>query len=110
MGMYTRYNYLQFDFSQVEEPGIYKLAYGDQTSGPFPIDANVYQRAWYPTLDVFMPVQMDHMFVREAYRVWHGAAHLDDARQAPVNYSHWDAGAKAPARTTGSNPDSISPD
>ena len=89
-GMYTRYNYLQFDFSQVEEPGIYKLAYGDQTSGPFPIDANVYQRAWYPTLDVFMPVQMDHMFVREAYRVWHGAAHLDDARQAPVNYSHWD--------------------
>ena len=89
-GMYTRYNYLQFDFSQVEEPGIYKLAYGDQTSGPFPIDANVYQRAWYPTLDVFMPVQMDHMFVREAYRVWHGAAHLDAARQAPVNYSHWD--------------------
>lgn len=89
-GMYTRYNYLQFDFSQVEEPGIYKLAYGEQVSGPFPIDANVYQRAWYPTLDVFMPVQMDHMFVREAYRVWHGAAHLDDARQAPVNYSHWD--------------------
>lgn len=78
-GMYTRYNYLQFDFSQVEEPGIYKLVYGDQASGPFPIDANVYQRAWYPTLDVFMPVQMDHMFVREAYRVWHGAAHLDDA-------------------------------
>lgn len=89
-GMYTRYNYLQFDFSQVEEPGIYKLVYGDQASGPFPIDANVYQRAWYPTLDVFMPVQMDHMFVREAYRVWHDAAHLDDARQAPVNYSHWD--------------------
>ena len=109
-GMYTRYNYLQFDFSQVEEPGIYKLAYGDQTSGPFPIDANVYQRAWYPTLDVFMPVQMDHMFVREAYRVWHGAAHLDDARQAPVNYSHWDGWSQAPARTTGSNPDSISPD
>lgn len=89
-GMYTRYNYLQFDFSSIKEPGIYKLAYGDQLTGPFPIDVNVYQRAWYPTLDVFMPVQMDHMFVREAYRVWHGAAHLDDARQAPVNYSHWD--------------------
>lgn len=89
-GIYTRYNYLQFDFSQVKEPGIYKIAYGEQLSGPFPIDTDVYQRAWYPTLDVFMPVQMDHMFVREAYRVWHGAAHLDDARQAPVNYSHWD--------------------
>lgn len=89
-GRYTRYNYLRFDFSSVKEPGIYKLAYGDQLSGPFPIDTNVYRRAWHPTLDVFMPVQMDHTFVREAYRVWHGAAHLDDARQAPVNYSHWD--------------------
>ncbi|MDR0961619.1 MAG: glycoside hydrolase family 9 protein [Mediterranea sp.] len=90
-GSYTRYNYLQFDFSQVKEPGIYKLKYGDLLTGPFPIDASVYQRAWYPTLDVFMPVQMDHMFVREAYRVWHGAAHLDDAKQAPVNRTdHWD--------------------
>lgn len=24
-------------------------------------------------------VQMDHMCVREAYRIWHGAPHLDDA-------------------------------
>ncbi|MDR0893985.1 MAG: glycoside hydrolase family 9 protein [Prevotellaceae bacterium] len=98
-GRYTRYNYLQFDFSSVREPGIYKLKYGDQLTGPFPIDANVYQRAWYPTLDVFMPVQMDHMFVREAYRVWHGAAHLDDARQAPLNRSHWDGWRQGP--TTG---------
>ena len=96
-GIYTRYNYLQFDFSQVKEPGIYKIAYGEQLSGPFPIDTDVYQRAWYPTLDVFMPVQMDHMFVREAYRVWHGAAHLDDARQAPVNYSHWDGWRQGPS-------------
>ncbi len=89
-GLYTRYNYLKFDFSSVKEPGIYKLAYGDQISGPFTIDKDVYKKAWYPTLNIFMPVQMDHMFVREAYRVWHGAAHLDDAQQAPVNYSHWD--------------------
>jgi hypothetical protein len=33
---------------------------------------------------------MDHMFVNEAYRVWHGAAHLDDARQAPLNHQHFD--------------------
>ena len=33
---------------------------------------------------------MDHMFVNEAYRVWHGAAHLDDARQAPLNHRHFD--------------------
>lgn len=96
-GMYTRYNYLQFDFSQVKEPGICQIAYGEQLSGPFPIGTDVYRRAWYPTLDVFMPVQMDHMFVREAYRVWHGAAHLDDARQAPVNYAHWDGWRQGPS-------------
>lgn len=96
-GMYTRYNYLQFDFSRVKEPGIYQIAYGEQLSGPFPIGTDVYRRAWYPTLDVFMPVQMDHMFVREAYRVWHGAAHLDDARQAPVNYAHWDGWRQGPS-------------
>lgn len=95
-GRYTRYDYLQFDFSEVREPGIYKIAYGGRLTGPFPIGDDVYRRAWYPTLDVFMPVQMDHMFVREAYRVWHGAAHLDDARQAPVNYSHWDGWSQEP--------------
>ncbi|MDR1348484.1 MAG: glycoside hydrolase family 9 protein [Prevotellaceae bacterium] len=89
-GMYLRYNYLQFDFSSVTEAGIYELEYGGQRTAPFPIAADVYERAWFPTLDVFMPVQMDHMFVREAYRVWHGAAHLDDALQAPLNRIHWD--------------------
>ena len=78
-GMYTRYNYLQFDFSSITEPGIYMLEYGDQRTAPFPIATDVFQKAWFPTLDVFFPVQMDHMFVRETYRVWHGAAHLDDA-------------------------------
>jgi endoglucanase len=50
----------------------------------------VYERVWHPTLDVFFPVQMDHMFVNEAYRVWHGAPHLDDAVQAPLNQQHFD--------------------
>jgi hypothetical protein len=89
-GMYLRYNYLQFDFSQVKEAGIYELEYGNQRTAPFPIADDVFERAWFPTLDIFMPVQMDHMFVREAYRVWHGAAHLDDALQAPLNRIHWD--------------------
>jgi hypothetical protein len=89
-GMYLRYNYLQFDFSSVKDPGIYELEYGNQRTSPFPIAEDVFQKTWFPTLDVFMPVQMDHMFVREAYRVWHGAAHLDDALQAPLNRIHWD--------------------
>ncbi|MDR0566025.1 MAG: glycoside hydrolase family 9 protein [Prevotellaceae bacterium] len=89
-GMFLRYRYLQLDFSSVREPGIYELEYGGQRTSPFPIAADVFERAWFPTLDVFMPVQMDHMFVREAYRVWHGAPHLDDALQAPLNRAHWD--------------------
>jgi hypothetical protein len=89
-GPFLRYDYLQFDFSQIKEPGIYELEYGEQRTAPFPIAADVFERAWFPTLDVFMPVQMDHMFVREAYRVWHGAPHLDDALQAPLNRVHWD--------------------
>lgn len=95
-GRWQRYNYLTFDFSSVIEPGAYKLSYGDQSTLAFPIAEDVYQRAWHNTLDVFLPVQMDHMFVREAYRVWHGASHLDDALQAPVNYSHWDGWRQGP--------------
>jgi hypothetical protein len=43
---------------------------------------------------------MDHMFVNEAYRVWHGAAHLDDALQAPVNHKHFDLYAQGPTTDT----------
>src|SRR5512136_1330399 len=39
---------------------------------------------------------MDHMAVKEAYRVWHGASHLDDALQAPVNHEHFDLYAQGP--------------
>lgn len=98
-GMYTRYHYLQFDFSAVQDSGIYALQYGQQQTGPFKIGTDVFQRAWFPTLDIFLPVQMDHMLVREAYRVWHGAAHLDDALQAPLNRIHWDGWRQGP--TTG---------
>ena len=41
-------------------------------------------------MDVWFPVQMDHMEVNEAYRVWHGAPFLDDALQAPINHIHFD--------------------
>jgi hypothetical protein len=40
---------------------------------------------------------MDHVKVREGYRIWHGASHLDDARQAPVNYTHFDGYAQGPS-------------
>ena len=89
-GKYLRYNYLIFDFSEVAEPGLYAVEYGDQRTKPFRIDPEVHQDTWHLTNDVFFPVQMDHMRVREAYRVWHGASHLDDAIQAPTDYEHFD--------------------
>jgi hypothetical protein len=57
----------------------------------------VYDGIWHETLDVWFPVQMDHMFVNEAYRVWHGTAHLDDARQAPLSTQHFDGYQMGPS-------------
>ena len=89
-GRYLRYNYVKFDFSSVKEPGIYFIQYGEQKTNTFSISDDVYLNIWHPTLDVWFPVQMDHMEVNEAYRVWHGAPFLDDALQAPTNWQHFD--------------------
>ncbi|WP_372775327.1 glycoside hydrolase family 9 protein [Mangrovibacterium sp.] len=97
---YLRYEYGKFDFSQVKEPGLYLLEYADVQTKPFRISADVYETTWQPTLDIFFPVQMDHMLVNEAYRVWHGAAHLDDALQAPVGHEHFDLYAQGPTTDT----------
>ena len=99
-GTYLRYTYYAFDFSAVQEPGLYILEYGKQRTRAFRIAPDVYDNAWQPTLDVFFPVQMDHMFVNEAYRVWHGASHLDDALQAPVNHEHFDLYRQGPETNT----------
>ena len=89
-GKYLRYNYVKFDFSSVKEPGVYYIQYGKEKANTFTIAANVYDNVWHPTLDVWFPVQMDHMEVNEAYRVWHGAPYLDDCLQAPINHQHFD--------------------
>lgn len=103
-GDYLRYRYLRFDFSRVRTPGVYMIEYGRQQAGPFRIADDVYKQAWHPTLDVFFPVQMDHMLVNEAYRVWHGASHLDDALQAPVDHEHFDLYRQGPTTDTGFEP------
>ena len=87
-GKFMRYNYLKFDFSSVNRPGIYEIQYGNKLqTEPFPIGKEVYSDIWHSTLDILFPVQMDHMFVKEAYRVWHGNPHQDDALQAPTDTS-----------------------
>ncbi len=100
-GRYLRYDYARFDFSEVTEPGLYHIAFAGVQSEPFPIAEDVYtERFWQSTLDTFMPVQMDHMFVNDRYRVWHGASHLDDALQAPVDHVHFDLYAQGPTTDT----------
>lgn len=99
-GVYTRYRYAAFNFSDVTEAGIYQLRYGDTTTAAFPIGEHILDGAWFPTLDHYFPVQMDHMLINEAYRVWHGASHLDDALQAPVNHTHFDLYAQGPTTDT----------
>ena len=89
-GEYLRYRYLTVDFSSVKDSGLYVIKYGGERTDAFPISTQVYSDVWHPTLDVWFPVQMDHMFVREAYRIWHGQPYRDDAMQAPVNIRHFD--------------------
>lgn len=99
-GLFTRYNYLKFDFSSIKKAGLYVIAYGDQKTNAFPINTNVYENIGHPTMDVWFPVQMDHMMVNEAYRVWHGAPFLDDALQAPPNHQHFDTYKMGPTTDT----------
>jgi hypothetical protein len=99
-GKYYRYNYAQFDFSSIKESGVYYIQYGNEKSNVFAISPNVYDNVWHPTLDVWFPVQMDHMQVNEAYRIWHGAPYLDDCLQAPINHQHFDGYTQGPTTDT----------
>ncbi|MBQ4168553.1 MAG: glycoside hydrolase family 9 protein, partial [Bacteroidales bacterium] len=80
-----RYNYVQLDFSDVKAPGLYSIEYNGVETNAFPIDKNVYDDKWHPSMDISLVVNMDHMEVNEAYRIWHGRANMDDALQAPLN-------------------------
>jgi len=90
-GDFLRYTYAIFDFSIIKDPGLYQISYGKVKSEPFSINEEVYQqKVWQPTLEIYFPVQMCHMRIRDRVRVWHGACHLDDALQAPVAIEHID--------------------
>ena len=101
-GKFLRYNYYQFDFTAVEQEGTYMVQYGSVTSNPFMISPSVYKRhVWQPTFEYFLPVQMCHMRVTDAYKVWHGVCHLDDALMAPVDTNHFDGYLQGPVTFTG---------
>jgi hypothetical protein len=100
-GSFLRSHYLQFDFTAVEQPGLYVIGYGEQRSAAFQINAHVFERdVWQPTVEYFLPVQMCHMRVNDNYRVWHGLCHADDALMAPVNHNHFDGYAQGPSTLT----------
>jgi endoglucanase len=100
-GPFLRYNYAEFDFSAIRQPGVYQVRYGEQISAPFQISSTIYQKdVWQPTLETFLPVQMCHMTVHDRYQVWHGACHLDDAVQAPLNHQHFDGYIQGEASET----------
>ena len=81
---WLRYVYSKLDFTPVNDPGLYVIDYADQRTAPFPISKDVYANIWQDSLDHHLAAQMDHVSVREGYRMWHSASHLDDGRMAPV--------------------------
>ena len=97
---FNRYNYATVDFSAIREPGLYYLEYKGVKTNPFPVDKDIYAGTWHTTMDVWLPVQMDHMEVNEAYRIWHGRSHMDDALQAPVGYEQQDGYRQGPVTNT----------
>jgi hypothetical protein len=100
-GEFLRYQYLQFDFSKIENEGMYYIAYGDSKTEPFRISTDVYKRGvWQPVLEYFLPIQMCHMRVSENYKVWHGQCHMDDALMAPIDHNHFDGYAQGNSTLT----------
>ncbi len=94
---WLRYVYSKFDFTPVKDPGLYVIEYADQRTAPFPISKDVYANVWHDSLDHHLAEQMDHVSVREGYRMWHGASHLDDGRMAPVVGEQFDGWYQATA-------------
>lgn len=88
-GNYFKYNYVKFDFSEVTTPGIYYIQYDTVKTNNFIIDSHVYDKITDATTDVWVPIHMNHMYVNEGYRVWHGEPFKEGYLQAPPS-DHFD--------------------
>ncbi len=88
-GPFYKYNYVKFDFSAVQEPGVYCIEYGRTRTNDFLIDAHVYDKITDATTDVWVPIHMNHMYVTEGYRTWHGEPFKEGYLQAPES-DHFD--------------------
>lgn len=99
-GDYFKYHYVKFDFSPVSSPGIYYIQYGGVRTNNFLIQDNVYDKITDATSDIWIPIHMDHMFVNEAYRVWHGEPFKEGYLQAPAPTDHFDLHSQGPTTDT----------
>ena len=98
-GPYFKYNYVKFDFSSVKEPGVYFIQYGNTKTNDFLIDAHVYDKITDATTDVWVPIHMNHMYVTEGYRTWHGEPFKEGYLQAPES-DHFDLHRQGPNTET----------
>lgn len=98
-GTYYKYNYVKFDFSEVKTPGIYYIQYDTVKTNNFLIDEHVYDKITDATTDVWVPIHMNHMFVNEGYRVWHGEPFKEGYLQAPPS-DHFDMHYQGPTTDT----------
>jgi len=99
-GDYYKYHYVKFDFSSVNTPGIYYIQYGNLKTNNFLIENNVYDEMTDATSDIWIPIHMNHMFVNEAYRVWHGEPFKEGYLQAPAPTDHFDMHRQGPTTDT----------
>ena len=98
-GPYFKYNYVKFDFSGIQQPGVYYVQYGSTKTNNFLIDAHVYDKITDATTDVWVPIHMNHMYVTEGYRTWHGEPFKEGYLQAPES-DHFDLHRQGPATDT----------
>lgn len=98
-GEYYKYNYAKFDFSTVTEPGVYFIQYEDTRTNDFLIDQHVYDCITDATTDIWVPIHMNHMYVNEGYRTWHGEPFKEGYLQAPES-DHFDLHRQAAATDT----------
>ncbi|MBN1185634.1 MAG: glycoside hydrolase family 9 protein [Bacteroidales bacterium] len=108
-GDYYKYHYVKFDFSSVNTPGIYYIQYGDFKTNNFIIENNVYDKITDATSDIWIPIHMNHMFVNEGYRVWHGEPFKEGYLQAPPNTDHFDLHDQGPTTDTKYKPMELIP-
>ena len=98
-GPFYKYNYVKFDFSSVNEPGVYYSQYGQTRTNDFLIDEHVYDKITDATTDVWVPIHMNHMYVNEGYRTWHGEPFKEGYLQAPPS-DHFDLHSQGPTTDT----------